>query len=145
MKKVRLEYQLIHKDAIVPSKTRVSDAGFDVATIEGGVIPPHGYAVFPTGIKVACPLGYFISIRGRSGLAFKYNVIPFIGTLDSGYVGGLYIKLFNFNDTPYFIDKGDRIAQIIIEEQFEADYVEVEEFSPEYCVRGEDGFGSTGK
>lgn len=155
MKKVRTEFKLIHEDAQVPSKKRVEDAGYDVYSIEAGtVFPSHGLGydvvdenhkeVFRTGVRISVPLGYFISIRGRSGLGFK-GLQPFIGTLDATYNGELVIMLENHSNLPYKVNKGDRIAQIIIEEQIIMETAEVEEFSPEYDKRGQAGFGSSGK
>ena len=157
MKTVRAEFKLIHEDAKVPSKKRIEDAGYDVYSIEEGTVyPSHGlYAddldtlqghkeVFKTGVRISVPTGYFISIRGRSGLGFK-GLQPFIGTLDATYNGELVIMLENHSNSPYTVNKGDRIAQIIIEEQIIMETVEVEEFSPEYDKRGKAGFGSSGK
>lgn len=141
---------LIHKDAKMPSKKRPEDAGFDIASIEDGIIQPGindgepGYKVFKTGVRISVPIGYFISVRGRSGLGFQ-GIQPFIGTLDSTFNGPLYILLVNHSNKPYKVNKGDRIAQIIIEEQIAMETVEVEEFSPEYDKRGQAGLGSSGK
>lgn len=128
-----------------PTRNRSTDAGYDVYSAESGMVPPRSSKNFHTGIRLACPIGYFYSIRGRSGLGFK-NVQPFIGTLDSGYNGELRILLINHSDEPHFVHKGDRIAQIIFEEQIDIGAAtEVEEFSPEYDQRGQAGFGSSGK
>ena len=149
MKTVKAEFKLIHEDAKVPSKKRPEDAGYDVTSIEEGEIPSGkfwkpGHKVFRTGIRIAVPSGYFISVRGRSGLGFQ-GVQPFIGTLDATYNGELLILLMNHSNKPYTVNKGDRIAQIVIEEQIAIEPVEVEEFSPEYDKRGRAGFGSSGK
>ena len=153
MKTVKAEFKLIHEDAKIPSKKRLEDAGYDITSIEGGVVQPGtksdpgfepGYKMFKTGIRVAVPLGYFISVRGRSGLGFQ-GIQPFIGTLDSTFNGELYILLVNHGNQPYKVNKGDRIAQIVIEEQIALDLTEVEEFSPEYDKRGRAGLGSSGK
>tara|TARA_R100001244_G_scaffold25113_4_gene25588 strand:- start:53484 stop:53927 length:444 start_codon:yes stop_codon:yes gene_type:complete len=141
---VSLEYMLIHEDAILPSKKRQEDAGYDIYTIETKIIPARSILSFSTGIRAACPLGWFMSIRGRSSLGFK-GIKPFIGTLDAGYNGELKVLLENFGDEPYQVNKGDRIAQLILERQTEVKFVEIEEFSPEYNKRGTDGFGSSGK
>lgn len=128
-----------------PTRKRVTDAGYDVYSAESGVVPPRSSKNFHTGIRLACPVGYFYSVRGRSGLGFK-NIQPFIGTLDSTYNGELKILLINYSDKPHYVHKGDRIAQIIFEEQIDIrNAKEVEEFSPEYDQRGQAGFGSSGK
>lgn len=139
-----LEYMLIHEDAILPSKNRPEDAGYDIYTVETKTIPPRSITSFSTGVRVACSIGWFMSIRGRSGLGFK-GVKPFIGTIDSTFNGPLKVLLENCTDEPYLVNKGERIAQLVIERQTEAVFVEVEKFSPEYDRRGTDGFGSSGK
>lgn len=135
---------LTHALPKLPDRKRTTDAGYDVYAAEDGVVQPGGSTNFHTGIRVAVPPGWFYSVRGRSGLGFK-NVQPFIGTLDATYVGELLILLMNTGTEPHTVNKGDRIAQIIFEEQVHADYVEVDEFSPEYDQRGTAGFGSSGK
>lgn len=135
---------LTHKLPKVPSRKRDTDAGYDVYAAEGGTIQPGESRNFHTGVRVAVPPGWFYSVRGRSGLGFK-NVQPFIGTIDATYNGELLILLMNTGNEPHTVNKGDRIAQIIFEEQAHADFVEVEEFSPEYDQRGVAGFGSSGK
>lgn len=156
--KVRIEYKkilayaskVVTSDGVeidlpkLPTKSRKSDAGYDVYSAEDGVIPAGGFRNFHTGIRVACPLGWFYSVRGRSGLGFK-NIQPFIGTLDATYNGELKILLLNHSTEDYNVNKGDRIAQIIFEKQHEIIPVEVEEFSDEYDVRGTSGFGDSGK
>jgi deoxyuridine 5'-triphosphate nucleotidohydrolase len=128
----------------LPTKSKREDAGYDVYSAQDGVVPGRGSCNFHTGVRVACPLGWFYSVRGRSGLGFK-GVEPFIGTLDATYNGELRILLYNLSDQPYEVHKGDRIAQIILEEQIEMDPHLVDEFSPEYDKRGHAGFGSSGR
>ena len=128
----------------LPYKSSHEDAGYDVTSAESGLILPGESMNFHSGVRVACPLGWFYSIRGRSGLGFK-GIQPFIGTLDATYNGQLRVLLFNFGNQPYQVNKGDRIAQIIFERQVEMDPVQVEEFSKEYDKRGTKGFGSSGK
>lgn len=152
---VRIEYKFIESyvdekgnehilEGKLPTKSKREDAGYDVYSAQSGVVPPRGSANFHTGVRIACPLGWFYSVRGRSGLGFK-GVQPFIGTLDATYNGELRILLYNLGDQPYEVHKGDRIAQIIIEKQYEMDPHLVEKFSPEYDKRGSAGFGSSGK
>jgi len=128
----------------LPAKSRREDAGYDVYSAEDGIVPANGSRNFPTGVKLAVPLGYFYSIRGRSGLGFK-GVRPFIGTLDATYNNQVMVLLVNSTSQDFEIKKGDRIAQIVIEEQIEMNPKEVTEFSPPYNVRGQAGFGSSGR
>lgn len=157
MKSVRVEFKKMeewggyftddkgeqHNLPKVPSRKRATDAGYDVYAAEGGTILPGESRNFHTGIRVAVPPGWFYSVRGRSGLGFK-NVQPFIGTIDATYNGELLILLMNTGNEAHTVHKGDRIAQIIFEEQIHADFIEVDDFSAEYDQRGVAGFGSSG-
>ena len=135
------ETQIVPK---LPSKKRIQDAGYDVYSAEEGVVPAHGHHNFNTGIRLSVPEGWFYSVRGRSGLGFK-NVQPFIGTIDATYNGHLRILLLNFGDKPLQVKVGDRIAQLIFEEQIEMRPKLVESFSEDYDLRGQAGFGSSGR
>jgi dUTP pyrophosphatase len=128
----------------LPDRKRETDAGYDCYSAEDGVVPAGGCRNFHTGVRLACPIGWFYSIRGRSGLGFS-NVEPFIGTLDATYNGELRVLLSNASDKDFEIKKGDRIAQIIFEEQISMRPREVKEFSPEYDKRGVAGFGASGR
>ena len=127
----------------IPTRKRSTDAGYDVYAAEGGTILPGESKNFHTGIRVAVQPGWFYSVRGRSGLGFK-NIQPFIGTIDATYNGELLILLMNTGNEAHTVHKGDRIAQIIFEEQIHAEFIEVEEFSDDYNQRGVAGFGSSG-
>jgi len=128
----------------LPNRKRETDAGYDVYSAEDGFVPAGGRRNFHTGVRLACPIGWFYSIRGRSGLGFN-NVEPFIGTLDATYTGELRVLLSNASNKDYVIKKGDRIAQIIFEEQVSMRPRQVEEFSPEFDKRGIAGFGASGR
>ena len=88
------------------------------------------------------PNGYYGEICPRSGLAVRNSILAFNGTIDSGYLGIIYVLLFNLSDKEYFIKKGDRIAQII--------FKKFENVSFSFCEltfdtdRGVKGFGSSG-
>jgi len=127
----------------LPDKQRETDAGYDCYSAEEGTVLPGQSHNFHTGVRIACPKGFFYSIRGRSGLGFK-NIQPFIGTIDSAFNGALRILLLNHGTKPYHVHKGERIAQIIFEEQIKMDPIEVKKFSKDYDIRGIAGFGSSG-
>lgn len=139
----KLEYKKTHPDAITPYKSRSTDTGYDLATIKGAIIPPHSMVNFPTGLIVAAPPGYYYTIDGRSSLWSK-GIVPARGIIDAAYVGDLMIALLNISDWPYEVEAGNRIAQLVLHKTYEADFVEVESFSPEYSTRGTNGFGSSG-
>lgn len=144
---IRSEIKFLHEDAQEPRRTRATDAGYDISSIEDAIIEPHGTANIQTGIALAVPPGFYYTVDGRSSMAMN-GVIPFRGIIDSGYSGPLMVALMNFSDIPYEIHKGDRIAQVILHKQYDMDMTVIEDFSPEYSSRGDDGqagFGSTGR
>lgn len=158
VEQVRVEFKLedkfVYKDGKIiefdpryvklPAKKKKEDAGYDIVSAETAVIPAGGRYNFHTGVRMAVPYGWYYEIKGRSGLGFS-GVEPFIGTLDATYNGFLRVLLFNFSDTDYHVNKGDRIAQILFHKQVEMVAVEVDKFSPDYDKRGTSGFGSSGK
>ena len=109
------------------------------------VIKPKTSSLIPTGISVAFSEDYEIQIRPRSGLAAKNNisVLNTPGTVDSDYRGEIKVIIYNHGDTDFKVNNGDRIAQMILTPVIKMKLEEIDEL-PE-TVRGEDGFGSTGK
>lgn len=95
-----------------------------------------------TNVAVEIPEGYEGQVRGRSGLAFKYGVIGYVGTIDSDYRGEIKALLFNAGDKAFRISRGDRIAQLVISPVARVALEAVDELSD--SARGEQGFGSTG-
>ena len=112
---------------------------------ESIIIKPKTSSLIPTGISVAFSEDYEIQIRPRSGLASKYNisVLNAPGTIDSDYRGEIKIIIYNHGDTDFNIDNGDRIAQMILCPVIKMTLEETNDL-PE-TIRGEGGFGSTGK
>ena len=108
-------------------------------------LKPQNSCLVPTGISVAIPGEFEIQIRPRSGLAAKYNisVLNTPGTIDSDYRGEIKVILYNHGNTDFKIDNKDRIAQMILTPVIKMNLEETDTL-PE-TVRGEGGFGSTGK
>ena len=108
-------------------------------------LKPHTSFLIPTGISVAFPNEFEIQIRPRSGLAAKnsISVLNTPGTIDSDYRGEIKVILFNHGDSDFLINNKDRIAQMILTPVIKMKLVETEDL-PE-TIRGEGGFGSTGK
>lgn len=99
----------------------------------------------PTGIKIELPENYEAQIRPRSGLSIKNGIslINCVGTIDEDYRGEIKVGLVNLSNETYTIERGERIAQMIIAPVTKADIQVVDELSE--TTRGEGGFGSTGK
>ena len=95
----KVQFVKVHPDAILPSKNHTSDTGFDVYCVEDTVIPAHGSAVVPVGIKVGyIPSGYWFKVEGRSGLGFKHSLLPHPGIIDNEYRGDCGVKIYNFKE-----------------------------------------------
>jgi len=108
-------------------------------------IKPKTSSLIPTGLSVAFSKNYEIQIRPRSGLAAKKNisVLNTPGTIDSDYRGEIKIIIYNHGNTEFVINNGDRIAQMILSPVLKIEFEETNDL-PE-TIRGEGGFGSTGK
>ena len=131
----------------LPSYKTVGSSGMDLMALTDKpitILPKKSYLV-PTGISVAMPKNYEIQIRPRSGLAAKNNisVLNTPGTIDSDYRGEIKSILFNHGSDEFLINNGDRIAQIVLMPVHKIDFEEVDNLPD--TVRGEGGFGSTGK
>ena len=131
----------------LPSYKTIGSSGMDLMALTDKpitILPKKSYLV-PTGISVAMPKNYEIQIRPRSGLAAKNNisVLNTPGTIDSDYRGEIKIILFNHGSDEFLINNGDRIAQIVLMPVHKIDFEEVDNLPD--TVRGEGGFGSTGK
>ncbi|MEH6528001.1 MAG: dUTP diphosphatase [Sneathiella sp.] len=133
-------------DLPLPSYETAQSAGMDLrAAVSSNVeIPPGGRALVPTGLKIALPIGFEVQIRPRSGLALKKGItLPNSpGTIDADYRGELGIILLNMGEETFIIERGDRIAQMIVAPVIQASWNETE--SLDETARGEGGFGSTG-
>ena len=108
-------------------------------------IKPKNSSLVPTGLSVAFPENYEIQIRPRSGLAAKNNisVLNTPGTIDSDYRGEIKVIIYNHGDSNFIINNGDRIAQMVLSPIIKMELKETTDL-PE-TIRGEEGFGSTGK
>ena len=119
-------------------------AGMDVVSAETVTIAPGSRHAVATGFAMAIPAGYEIQVRPRSGLALKHGIsVPNTpGTIDSDYRGEVKVLLINHGDAPFAIQRGDRVAQLVIAPVTRASFAEVEELDD--TARGTGGFGSTG-
>ncbi len=122
-------------------------SGADVFASNGEPIKmePGKTALVPTGLFVEIPEGFEIQVRPRSGLAFKHGItiLNAPGTIDSDYRGEVKILLINHGPEAYTINKGERVAQLVLHKTEKAEFVEAAELKE--TGRGEGGFGSTGK
>ncbi|ALE15562.1 Deoxyuridine 5'-triphosphate nucleotidohydrolase [Altererythrobacter epoxidivorans] len=119
-------------------------AGMDVVSAEDVTLEPGARYPVATGLAMAIPEGYEIQVRPRSGLAFKHGItVPNTpGTIDSDYRGELKVLLINHGTEPFPIQRGDRVAQLVLAPVTQAAWEEVD--SLDETERGSGGFGSTG-
>ena len=127
----------------LPSYAKGGDAGADLTTTIDVTLAPGQRTLVPTGLSIALPDGYVALVHPRSGLAIKHGItlVNTPGTIDAGYRGEIACILINHGTESVNFQKGDRIAQLVIQKVERADFVEVEEPG---SGRGNGGFGSTG-
>lgn len=133
-------------DLPLPAYATASSAGIDLlAAVEATVVlEPAARAMIPTGIAIALPEGHEAQVRPRSGLAARHGVtvLNSPGTIDADYRGEVAVILINLGDAPFRIERGMRVAQMIVAPVDTINWQEVERL-PE-TVRAAGGFGSTG-
>ncbi len=130
----------------LPSYQTALSAGMDLRAnnLEPIELGPLERAIIPTGIFIELPSGYEAQIRPRSGLAAKKGVslVNSPGTIDADYRGEIGVILVNLSNDPFTVERGERIAQMVISRHEQARWVEVDQLGE--SERGEKGFGSTG-
>jgi dUTP pyrophosphatase len=129
---------------LVPQRQHISDSGFDLKSREELLLRAGEIALVPTGLFLELPLYYEAQVRPRSGLAARsgITVLNSPGTVDAGYRGEVQAILINHSKEDFKINRGDRIAQMVIQKIPEVELVVIEDLSE--SDRGEGGFGSTG-
>jgi dUTP pyrophosphatase len=132
-------------DVPVPSYAHPGDAGADLVTTVDVHLEPGERALVPTGVAIALPDGFVALVHPRSGLAARFGVsiVNAPGTVDAGYRGEIKVLLVNLDPRePVDLVRGDRVAQLVVQQVEKARFVEVERLPG--SARGEGGYGSTG-
>jgi len=144
---VKILIKKTNKEVTTPKYKTDGSSGVDLSAFleKKVVIKPNSSELIPTGLQVAIPEELEIQIRPRSGLAAKESigVLNSPGTIDSDYRGELKIILFNHSNKDFIINNGDRIAQMVLVPIIKMEFEEVDSLPD--TVRGQGGFGSTGK
>ena len=144
---VRVLIKKLDPKVTLPSYKTKGASGMDLMAFvkEKIVIKPQTSALIPTGLSVAFSEDYEIQIRPRSGLAAKNNisVLNTPGTIDSDYRGELKVIIFNYSNHDFVVNNNDRIAQMVLTPVAKIELEEANELPK--TLRGEGGFGSTGK
>jgi len=131
-------------DLPLPTRQTPQSAGLDLHANISVTILKGERTLVPTGIKVALPFGYEAQVRPRSGLALKHGitVLNAPGTIDADYRGEVGVLLINHGAQDFVIQRGDRIAQLVIAKVEMIDFQEADELPD--TLRGDGGYGSTG-
>lgn len=134
----------LEPDATLPRYQTPGSAGMDLCSVEEATLEPMERKLVPTGLRMAIPPGYEGQVRPRSGLALRYGVsmVNTPGTIDSDYRGEIKVLLVNLGSKRVKLEKGERIAQLVVVPVTQAYLAVVDELDD--TVRGEGGFGSTG-
>ena len=122
---------------------KVGDAGFDVYAREQTVLVPRMQTAVPTGVSIELPIGYVSLIWDKSGLAIKHGLKVLGGVIDAEYRGEYIVGMINLSDKEYIFEKGDKVAQVLIQKVEHVSFEVVDELTD--TARGDTGFGSSGK
>lgn len=165
-----LQIKLLSNNATLPTRNHSTDAGFDIYSAETMVLEPQEKALIATDVAVNIPKGYVGLLTSRSGVSSKTHLVIETGKIDAGFTGNMKINIKNdyednkgetifkrdlkdkiiiederhlYKQGTYVINKGDKLAQLVIVPIITPELEQVEEFDSE-SARGEKGFGSSG-
>ncbi len=145
--KVMLKKMPHAHDLPFPAYMSEHAAGLDLCSAEqvDVLLEPGKYKLISTGIAIALPKGFEGQVRPRSGLALKYGLtlLNTPGTIDADYRGEIKVILINLGEEAYLLQRGERIAQLVIQAVARVTLIEVDNLPQ--TLRGEGGFGHTGK
>jgi len=124
-------------------RSNPTDAGSDIFSDDDVIIHENSSEIISTKLRIQIDEGFVGFLKSRSGLSIKYGLEVGAGVIDSSYTGEVKVHLYNHGNNPYKINKGDKIAQLVVLKISLEDFEQVDELST--TNRGESGFGSTGK
>lgn len=139
-------FKKLHPDAILPTYATAGAACFDLYACGGDLaVSPRDWLKLRTGLAVDLPANLALLIYSRSGHGFKHGIrlANCVGVIDSDYKGEILVKLYNDSDDPYYVCKGERIAQGMLVETLQYPLMWVDDVGT--SERGAGGFGSTGR
>lgn len=141
---MKLRVKRLCEEAKIPGYAHEGDSGMDLYSVEDLTLAPGERRLVKTGLQIALPRGFEAQVRPKSGLAanFGVTVLNTPGTIDSGYRGEIMAIMVNLGSQPYRVEKGKKIAQMVIAKVEEAKVEEVD--SLDETARKGNGFGSTG-
>lgn len=137
-----IKIKKLHPDAVLPKYANPGDAGMDFFSNEETIIEPQQRKLISTGISLAIPKGYVGLIWDKSGIAAKFGLKTMGGVIDAGYRGEVKIIVQNLSNEKFMVQKGMKIAQMLIQPVEQKKLLEVQELDE--TERGTGGFGSSG-
>lgn len=140
---MKIKVKKLHPDARIPNIAHAGDAGCDLFAFEPLTLNPGERGQVSTGIAMEIPVGYVGLIWDKSGVSHKGGIKTLGGVIDSGYRGEFLIGVINLGSEAYTFEKGNKVAQLLIQKVEAPTFEEVVESDD--TSRGESGFGSTGK
>ncbi len=140
---MEIKIKKLHPSAKIPSFALPGDAGMDLYSTENYLIKPNEKVGVKTGIAMELPTGFVGLVWDKSGIAINKGVKTLGGVIDSGYRGEIVVGLVNLGNQDFLIEKGQKVAQILIQKIEQPEIVLVDSLTD--TTRGTGGFGSTGK
>jgi dUTP pyrophosphatase len=139
---MQIKVKKLRTDAKLPTHGHPGDAGMDFYSIDEICILPGARVKIFTGISIEIPQGYVGLVWDKSSISFLKGIKTMGGVIDAGYRGEMLFCVYNIGEKEVVIEKGQKIAQVIIQKFEDCDIVENSELSD--SIRGDQGFGSTG-
>ncbi len=139
---MKIKIKKLYPDTKMPSYAHPGDVGLDIYAMEDIVIPPGGHYRFMNGFALEFPSGYAALVKDKSSIS-KAGLHTMGGVFDAGFRGEYNVHLVNLSDKPYIVEKGDKVAQLLIMPVEIVELEEVDELSD--SSRGTGQFGSTGR
>ena len=133
---------VLDNGAQLPTKAHDVDAGYDIYSPEIRYIKAGHSEVIDTGVHIQIPKGYVGMLKSKSGLNVKHGLVS-EGVIDAGYNGSIAVKLYNHSFSDYYIQKGDKITQLVIMPIADTELILTDKLDD--TERGNNGFGSTGR
>ena len=138
-----IEFIKLSANATIPTRGSIHSAGLDLYSAYDYSVEPQSRTLVKTDLRVNLPVGCYGRIAPRSGLAYHHFIEIGAGVIDYDYTGNLCVLIFNFGDTTFEINRGDRIAQLICEKIEHPLIIETSKFTN--TIRSNRGFGSSGR
>ena len=140
---MKMRVKLLSEHAVIPYKAYETDLGFDLRSISQVSLDPGAWTLVCTGVAIGFPKGYGGIIKDRSSVASNRGMFVHAGVIDNDYIGEIKILMYNGSSKLQHINRGEKIAQLVLTPVVQCDILEVDDL--EDTERSDGGFGSTGE